>query len=69
MIAHYNKTNKTLCIRGYNIYGKVILKWSTDPLPPEIREEFKYYCGGKPLLIDHMNKLKQYGLWKEVKEH
>ena len=43
MIAHYNKTNKTLCVRGYNLYGKVILKWRTDPLPPELREDFKYF--------------------------
>lgn len=57
MIAHYNNTRHTLTIRCYNFYGRVIKKQRTLPIPPEKREEFKSYTGGRPLLIDDLQYL------------
>lgn len=62
MIAHYNNTRKTLTIRCYNFYGRVVKKQRTLPIPREERERFKWYTGGKPLLLEDMEYLEKNNL-------
>ena len=63
MIAIYNRTKKTLTIRGYNMYGRVVLKERTQPLPRGQWRQFgEKYTGGAVMSGDEYNLLNNNGL-------